>query len=93
MSVVGPTVVMFVVFLCSGFRLPFIPLLCFITVVLIICVSSVKHHSEKHMITNTFQNFPKKVIYIVISFGVFEDTDSGLVGDVTAGVWVICTSD
>ena len=28
-----------VVFLCCGFRSPFSPLLCFITVVLIICVS------------------------------------------------------
>ena len=32
---VGPIMVLFVVFLCSGFRLPFNPLLCFITVFII----------------------------------------------------------
>ena len=39
MSVVGLTLVLFVVFFCSGFRLPLSPLLCFITVVLnIMCL-------------------------------------------------------
>ena len=39
MCVVGLIVVLFVVFLCSGFRSPLSPLLCFITEFLIICVS------------------------------------------------------
>ena len=39
MSVVGFIVVLIMVFLCSGFSSPLSPLLCFITVYLIICVS------------------------------------------------------
>ena len=39
MSVVEPIVALFVIVLCSGFRSPLIPLLCFITVFLIICVA------------------------------------------------------
>ena len=39
MSVVGLIVVMFVVFLCSGFRSPSHPLICFSSVFMIICVS------------------------------------------------------
>ena len=39
MSVVGPRMVMFVVLLCSCFRLPSSPLFRFITVLMIICVA------------------------------------------------------
>ena len=39
MSVIGPIVVLFVFFLCSGYRSPLSPFFCFIIVVLIICVS------------------------------------------------------
>ena len=50
MSVVGFVVVLFLVFLCSGFRSPLSPLLCFIIVFVIIMHSTVIHvfHSE-HM--------------------------------------------
>ena len=45
MSVIGCHVVLFLVFLCSGFRSPLSPLFCFITVFVIICVSQMKYRT------------------------------------------------